>query len=40
MKPVGRMRKSRYVGQAKTQMQRLLVGTAYNLLRIAKILAT
>lgn len=40
MKSVGGMRKSRFVGQAKTQMQSLLVGTAYNLLRIAKLLAT
>ena len=39
MKSVGGMRKSRYIGQAKTQMQSLLVGTAYNLLRIAKLLA-
>lgn len=39
VKSVDGMRKSRFVGQAKTQMQGPLVGTAYNLLRIAKLLA-
>jgi IS5 family transposase len=37
MKTVGGLRKSRFVGQAKTQMAAFISGTAYNLLRIAKL---
>jgi transposase len=37
MKSVGGLRKSRFVGQARTAMAAFLVGTAYNLLRMAKL---
>lgn len=39
MKSVGGIRKSRFVGQARTAMAAFLVGAAYNLLRIAKLQA-
>jgi IS5 family transposase len=38
MKTVGNFRRTRYRGVAKTQLAALLVGTAYNLLRISKLL--
>lgn len=37
MKSVGGMRKSRFIGKARTRMAAFLVGAAYNLLRIAKL---
>ena len=37
MKTVGGFRKTRFVGQAKTQMAAYLVGAAYNLLRMARL---
>ncbi len=37
LKTIGGMRKSRFVGQAKTQMAAFISGAAYNLLRIAKL---
>jgi len=37
-KTVGGMRRSRFKGRARTQMFALIVGTAYNLMRMAKIL--
>lgn len=37
LKTVGGMRKTRFIGQAKTQMAAFLAGAAYNLLRIAKL---
>ena len=37
MKTVGGFRKTRFVGQAKTQFAAYLVGAAYNLLRIARL---
>ena len=37
LKTVGGLRKSRFIGQAKTQMAAFLSGAAYNLLRIAKL---
>lgn len=37
MKTVGGFRKTRYVGQAKTQMAAYLVGAAYNLMRMARL---
>ena len=37
LKTVGGMRKSRFIGQAKTQMAAFISGAAYNLLRIAKL---
>ncbi len=37
MKTVGGLRKSRYVGQAKTQLAAYMVGAAYNLLRMARL---
>jgi len=37
LKTVGGMRKTRFIGQAKTQMAAFLSGAAYNLLRIAKL---
>jgi IS5 family transposase len=37
MKTVGGLRKSRFVGIAKTQLAAYLVGTAYNLLRMARL---
>lgn len=39
MKSVGGIRKSRFVGQARSAMAAFLVGAAYNLLRIAKLQA-
>ena len=39
LKTVGGLRKSRFVGQAKTQMAAYLSAAAYNLLRISKLLA-
>jgi transposase len=39
MKTVGGMRKSRFVGIAKTQLAAYMVGTAYNLLRLARLQA-
>jgi hypothetical protein len=36
IKSVGRLRKSRFIGIAKTQLAAYLVGAAYNLLRIAR----
>jgi transposase len=37
MKTVGGFRKTRFVGQAKTQLAAYMVGAAYNLLRIARL---
>lgn len=37
LKTVGGLRKTRFIGQAKTQMAAFISGTAYNLLRIAKL---
>ncbi|WP_230968828.1 IS5 family transposase [Nitrogeniibacter aestuarii] len=37
LKTIGGMRKSRFVGRAKTQMAAFISGAAYNLLRIAKL---
>jgi transposase len=37
MKTIGGFRKTRFVGQAKTQMAAYLVGAAYNLLRLARL---
>jgi transposase len=39
MKTVGGLRKTRYRGRARVQMHAYLVGAAYNLLRIARLLA-
>lgn len=39
MKTVGGMRKSRFIGIAKTQLAAYLVGAAYNLLRMARLQA-
>jgi len=39
MKTVGGMRKSRFVGIARTQLAAYLVGAAYNLLRMARLQA-
>jgi hypothetical protein len=38
MKTVGGLRKSRFVGIAKTPLAAYLVGAAYNLLRMARLL--
>ena len=40
MKTVGGLRKTRYRGCERVQMQAYLVGAAYNLLRIARLIAT
>lgn len=40
MKSVGGLRRSRWRGRAKTQLAAYLVGAAYNLLRIAKLVAS
>jgi len=37
MKTVGRLRKTRYRGRKRVQMHAYLVGAAYNLLRIARL---
>lgn len=37
MKTVGGFRKTRFIGQAKTQLAAYLVGAAYNLLRMARL---
>lgn len=37
LKPTGGLRRTRYKGRQKTEFQALLVGTAYNLLRIARL---
>jgi hypothetical protein len=37
MKTVGGFRKTRFVGQAKTQLAAYMVGAAYNLLRITRL---
>jgi IS5 family transposase len=37
MKTVGGMRKSRFIGIARTQLAAYMVGAAYNLLRLAKL---
>jgi hypothetical protein len=37
MKPIGGWRKTRFIGQAKTQMAAYLVGAAYHLLRMARL---
>ncbi len=37
LKTVGGLRKSRFIGQAKTQMAAFFSGVAYHLLRIAKL---
>lgn len=39
MKTVGGFRKTRFIGQAKTQLAAYLVGAAYNLLRLARLQA-
>jgi hypothetical protein len=36
LKTVGGMRKTRFIGEAKTQMATFMSAAAYNLLRIAK----
>jgi hypothetical protein len=36
-KTVGGLRKTRFVGRARTEMHALLVGTAYNLLRVSRL---
>ncbi|MGH9897037.1 MAG: IS5/IS1182 family transposase, partial [bacterium] len=38
-KTVGGLRKSRFVGRARTELYALLVGTAYNLLRLSRLAA-
>jgi hypothetical protein len=38
MKTVGNFRKTRYKGRARTQLAAYLVGTAHNLIRMAKLL--
>jgi IS5 family transposase len=40
MKSVGNFRKTRFRGLARTQLASYLVGAAYNLLRMAKLLDT
>jgi hypothetical protein len=37
LKTVGGLRKTRFIGQAKTQMSAFISGAAYYLLRIAKL---
>ena len=37
MKTVGGLRKTRFVGIAKTQLAAYMVGAAYNLLRMARL---
>jgi len=37
MKTIGSLRKSRFIGIAKTQLAAYLVGAAYNLLRMARL---
>lgn len=37
-KTIGGIRRTRFKGRNRTQLQALLVGTAYNLMRIAKLL--
>ena len=37
LKTVGGLRKTRFIGQARTQMAAFISGAAYNLLRIAKL---
>jgi IS5 family transposase len=37
MKTIGGLRKSRFIGQARTQLAAYLVGAAYNLLRMANL---
>jgi IS5 family transposase len=37
-KTIGNFRKTRYKGRARTQLAAYLVGAAYNLLRIARLL--
>ena len=39
MKTVGGLRKTRYCGRERGQMHAYLVGAAYNLLRIARLVA-
>ena len=39
-KTVGGFRRSRYLGAARTRLASYLVGAAYNLLRMGKLLAT
>ncbi len=36
-KTVGGLRKTRFIGRARTELQALLVGTAYNLLRVSRL---
>lgn len=40
MKTIGGLRKSRFVGRAKTQLAAYLVGAAYNLLRMRNLNAS
>ena len=40
LKTIGGLRKTRFIGQAKTQMAAFVSGAAYNLLRIAKLSAS
>jgi len=40
LKTVGGLSKTRFIGQAKTQMAAFISGAAYNLLRIAKLGST
>ena len=39
LKTVGNFRRTRYRGEARTQLASYLVGSAYNLLRMARLLA-
>ena len=36
-KTVGGLRKTRFIGRARTELHALLVGTAYNLLRVSRL---
>lgn len=40
LKTVGGMRKSRFKGRARTELQALFAGSAYNLMRMSRLLAT
>jgi hypothetical protein len=39
MKTVGNLRRTRFRGRERTQLAAYLVGTAYNLIRVAKLMA-
>jgi hypothetical protein len=38
LKPYGALRKTRFVGQARVALHAMLAATAYNLLRMAKLM--